>query len=448
MKTPALSNGFMGALPGIACALTLLMGAAAHAAPLELVVTNADDSGAGSLRAALETARAAPGQPIRITFGDRQGPFSTPQTIALDAPLPPIEGDVTIDGFIDNLLWKSYGATISGRQRHPIFEVLPAATLHLTGITLRDGFGESGGAIVNHGRLTVEGVSLFDNRARDQGGAIVNFGQAEIVNSTFAGNRAGAGGALANPDGSMRVVNATVHANHAERGAAIWNAAELMLANSILSGDAPQQCFNAGALDPASTHNLIQGAHRDCGEPLLTGNPRLQQAGYYNGPTPTMPIDGASPALNMGDPSAAVNASGERLKWDQRGNGDPRFAGGYTDLGAFERQTQLPEAFVVDTLEDNGLRGCTRTGTANCPLRAAIELAAAARDPTTVRFDEGLFGEPTTLELTEMPERSDIPVVIDGRGSAPITIIVPVPEVAWKAANGVEIRFAAGAESR
>lgn len=439
MKTPGGSTRIESGFSRIAAALLLLLGTIAHAGPVELVVTNPDDAGAGSLRAALDAARAEPEQNFRITFGDREGPFSTPQTIVLSAPLPPIEGHVTIDGFIDQLLWKAYGATISGNEQHSIFEVMPEATLRLTGVTLRDGFGENGGAIVNHGRLIVEGVSLFDNRALGQGGAIINFGQAEIINSTFAGNQAEIGGGLANPGGSMRLVNSTVHDNLADRGAAIWNAAELLLVNSILSGQAPQQCFNAGALDPASTHNLIQGIHRDCGEPLLTGDPEVQKAGYYNGPTPTMPIDGASPALNMGNPEAARDASGERLKWDQRGNGDPRFAGGYTDLGAFERQSQLPDEFVVDTLEDNGLRGCTRVGTANCPLRAAIELAAAARNPTPVRFKNDLFREATTLVLTEMPEGSDMPIVIDGEGAAPVNIVTPVDSVPWRAINGVTI---------
>lgn len=431
-----------GSLAAIAYTMILLMSANVHAEPIELTVTSSEDSGAGSLRAALAAARAQPEHAVRITFGNRQGPFSTPQTIRLSTPLPPIEGHVTIDGFIENLLWKSYGVTISGNEQYSIFEVLPNATLRLTGVTLRDGFGENGGAIANQGRLIVEGVSLFDNRAQKHGGAVVNFGQADFINSTLAGNRAETGGALANSGGTMRVVNATIHDNHAEHGAAIWNAADLMLANSILSGDAPQQCFNSGALDPDSTHNLIQGQHHGCGDPLLNADPRVQQAGYYNGPTQTMPLDGTSPALNMGDASSAVDTSGERLKWDQRGNGDPRFAGGYTDLGAFERQSQLPKAFTVDTLEDNGLRGCTRTGVANCPLRAAIEMAAAARDPTTVQFKPDLFGEPTTLVLNKMPEGSDIPIVIDGQGAAPITIVIPASTSVWETTNGVEIQFA------
>lgn len=428
-------------LMAVAAATSLLLAAGAHGEIVELTVTGNADSGKGTLRAALDTALADPGRQYRITFGDRDGPFSTPQTIELNAPLPPVRGDVTIDGFIDNLLWKSYGVTVSGTGRHAIFEVLPGATLKLTGITLRDGAADSGGAIVNHGRLIVEGVSLFDNFATEAGGAIVNFGRADIINSTFAGNRAANGGALAGLDGVLRVIHATVHDNAAESGAAVWSAAELLLANSILSGSSAQQCFNTGPLSPASTHNLIQGGHDGCGDAMLTSDPRLGAPGYYNGPTLTMPLKGTSPAVHMGLAGIAVNADGERLKWDQRGNGDPRSAGGYPDLGAFERQTRLPDEFVVDMTGDNGLRGCTRVGNSNCPLRAALELAAAARNPTPVRFSGEVFFEPQVLTLPALPEGHETPVVIDGAGAAPIEIRVPGP-VPWRAINGVTIGIA------
>lgn len=86
MNPLALFNRARGALPRIAYALLLLTGSAAQAAPLELVVTTTEDSGAGSLRAALEAARAEPEHHVRITFGDREGLFSTPQTMGFRHP--------------------------------------------------------------------------------------------------------------------------------------------------------------------------------------------------------------------------------------------------------------------------------------------------------------------------------------------------------------------------
>lgn len=407
---------------------------------LELEVSTTADAGEGSLRAALETANAQPERPARITFGERGGPFSTPQTIELQSPLPVIKGEITIDGFISNLLWRPYGATISGAGEHRLFEVAPGGHLRLTGVTLRNGRAESGGAVLNHGRLEVEGVSLFDNSADQAGGAIANHGKAFVINSTLAWNRAGRGGGVAHLAGELSVINATVYQNEADTGAAVWSSSSLHLANSIVAGNPDlQQCLNTGALSAQTTHNLIHGGHRGCGEPILDVDPGLEdRTGYYNGPTPTIPVSGSSPVVNLGLNEAAVDARGRPLQWDQRGNGDPRFASGYTDIGAFERQGHLPTEFLVDTIEDTGLRACAVTGNANCPLRAALELAVAARHPTPVKFNPEVFEKPRRLVLNHIPDLEGHPIMLDGKGAAPITIVVPFP-VDWEVVNGVEI---------
>lgn len=413
---------------------------AATAAPLELEVTTLGDSGEGSLRATLEIAAATPERAVRIHFGTRDGLFSSPQTIELESQLPTIVGEVTIDGFIRNLLWRAYGATISGAHSHRIFEVAESGNLRLTGITLRHGRAEAGGAILNHGRLEVEGVSLYDNFAAAGGGAIANHGELWIINSTLAWNRAKRGGSLAHLAGNARLINATLYLNAAESGAALWSRSKLHLANSILAGDPTlAHCINDGSLSEDTTHNLIQGPHRGCGEPILTADPGIEdRLGYYNGPTPTLPTSGASPVVNMGSNAAALNARGEPLRWDQRGNGDPRFASGFTDIGAFERQGHLPTEFLVDTVEDTGLRACSRTAEAACPLRAALELAAAARHPTPIRFHPSIFDQPRTIVLARIPPLKAQPIVIDAEGSAGVTVIVPEP-VEWSAVNGVQI---------
>lgn len=429
-------------LPATSLALAVLFGTAgsASAEPMNVTVTTIADAGEGSLRAALTLAAENAGRPVRISFGNRTGPFSEPRTIELSGPLPPITGDVTIDGFIDDLLWKAYGATISGGGEHRLFEILPGATLRIRGITLRHGYAFSGGAIANHGRLVVESCSLLDNTARAGGGALVNFGRADIVNSTFAWNRAEYGGAVAVEDGEVRLVHATLYENVAADGAAVQSAAVLHIANSILAGPATQQCRHTGSPDMTGTHNLIQGSHDGCGNPILKEDPELRSLGYYNGPTPTIPLDGSSPTLNLALAESAVGPDGTRLQWDQRGNGDPRFAAGYADLGAFERQTQLPTEFIVDTPVDTGLRGCTEVGRGNCPLRAALQLSAAARHPTPIRFDSRVFREPTVLRLEDAPEGTRVPIRIDGSGVPGITIELATREdVPWSGVNGIRI---------
>jgi hypothetical protein len=128
-----------------------------------------------------------------------------------------------------------------------------------------------------------------------------------------------------------------------------------------------------------------------CGEPLLTDDPQLGSLGYYNGPTQTLPLDAASPAVNVGSNAAAVDEHDRPLQWDQRGNGDPRDAAGITDLGAFE--VQSPTALLVDRADGVDRRACSRSPR-DCSLRGAFHLANAGRHEPAIRFatDAGLDG--------------------------------------------------------
>lgn len=434
-------------LSGALACFVLLAGGVAHAQPpaaTELAVTTTADAGDGSLRWALEQAQGADG-PWRVHFGDNEGLFSEPQTIELESPLPEITGQVAIDGFIAQRLWTAYGATISAGGEHRILEVAPGGVLHLLGVTLTGGSAIRGGAVLNRGRLIVEGMSMLENRAEEEGGAIANVGgEVFVINSTIADGEAKRGGAVANMDGALTLTHATLYRNNAATGPAVYSSGTLALTNSILWGTeglAGAQCVNIGGL-AQSIASLFVDDGEGCGSPLLQADPKIGRFGYYNGPTPVFVIGGDSPALNLADGDAAVDHRGERLKWDQRGNGDPRFAGGYADIGAFERQSQLPKEYVVDTAVDNGLRGCTATGTANCPLRAAVELALAGRDPAPIRLSPRVFSEPATLVLDERPADIDRrPLEFDGAGAAPVTIHVPGQDPGWTAKNGITLVF-------
>jgi len=402
-----------------------------------LTVTTTQDTGPGSLRSALQEANQSKNS-YKIVFGEADGLFKTPQVIKLSAPLPEITGSVEINGFISGLLWKAYGVTISGAGKHRVLEVAPGGDLRLSGITISEGRADVGAGIFNRGRLVAEGVTFLHNQADTAGGAIANEnGTVFLINSTAVSNRARSGGAVANLAGRLRVTNATLDGNEAETGSGIFSLGQLTLNNSIITG-ADLQCVNSGSLTGNSTNNMFSSG-TGCGEPIITADPEFQALDHYNGPTPTLPISGASPARNLGANSEAVDATGKRLKWDQRGNGDPRFAGGYVDIGAFEHQAQLASEFIVDTLVDTGLRGCTTTGTENCPLRAAVELSIAGRQMVPIRFHPQIFDEPQVLHLTNIPvDDNERQLVLDGEGSAGVTIVVP-HAVPWHASNGVTI---------
>ena len=408
---------------------------AAAAEPREWVVTTTADSGKGSLRQAMLDARGSDG-PDTIAF-DRET-FGKPRTITLESPLPNLTGEVTLEGYIEDRLWLSCGAVISGGGRHRVFRVLEGARVVVRSLTVADGSADEGAGILNEGTLVVEGVAFLGSVAGGVGGGIVNRGGTlTAINSTFAGNRAGAaGGGIASLGGSARVTNCTFSENEAPRGAGLFADGALELANTILANSVGGlDCVAIGPGPPVSVRNLIETGE-GCGTPISSADPRLGTLGYFNGPTKIFPLGGGSPAVNLGDNAAAVDADGEPLAWDQRGNGDPRFVAGFTDIGSFEQQA-FPK-LVVDTVEDSDLRGCTAGGAQDCPLRGALELAEATPQPDVITFDPRVFDAPRTITLTRPLPRVRSVVLVDAGDTPGVVVEVPGD------ADGLDLAAGAG----
>jgi hypothetical protein len=275
---------------------------------------------------------------------------------------------------------------------------------------------------LNQGELVVKGVTFVGNTAEQDGGALANLGsEVTVINSTFAGNSAGgSGGALSDSAGKVTVTNCTFSANRAARGAGIFSSGALLVSNTILANsEEGSDCACTGELDPASTNNIIVD-NAGCGKPISTADPMLSRLGRYNGPTDTFPLGGGSPAVNLGDNASAVDEYGQPLKWDQRGDGDPRFVAGFTDIGAFEQQA--PARLVVDTFEDTELRGCRPGGTSDCSLRGAITLANASGEPEVITFDPKVFNTPRTIILSYPLPYLATGITIDASGTAGVTV--------------------------
>ena len=176
--------------------------------------------------------------------------------------LPVITGKVTIQG---------NGATIrrsaaAGTAAFRIFDISQAGHLTLNSLTLSNGLADNGaqggGAIFNHGTLSVTAstftgnsspatsgtsgggidssgtltvtTSTFTNNTAQEGGGVFNQKTATVTNSTFTNNTATmfGGGALVNGAGTMTVTGDTFTGNTGPGGGAIDNDATVIVGDS------------------------------------------------------------------------------------------------------------------------------------------------------------------------------------------------------------------------
>jgi len=332
--------------------------------------------------------------------------------IHLRTALPPIASRLEIDGYISDRVWRPSGVTLRSAGKDRVLVVETGAVAALRHLTLQGGRAKQGGAVLSRGSLVIDSSTLLDSVAEGDGGAVLNDGgELAVINSTFTANSAARGGAIASNAGRLSVTNATFAGNRASEGASLFSQGMLLLRNSILAnGAGGDECAGRGQLDPDSTHNLMTSS-AGCGQALLTDDPRLGPLGHYNGPTPTLPLDAASPAVNVGSNEAALDEFGRPLQWDQRGNGDPRDAAGITDLGAFE--VQSPTALRVDRADDVDRRACSQL-TGDCSLRGAWQLANAGRLEPVIRFDTAAGLQGAVMQLLDPLPPSQVGLLIDG----------------------------------
>ncbi|HPD40189.1 MAG TPA: choice-of-anchor Q domain-containing protein [Anaerolineae bacterium] len=201
-----------------------------------ITVTNADDSGAGSLRQAIADVCGGG----NITFNDNY-------TITLSSVLT-IGWNMTIDG-VDHTV------AVSGNNAVRVFYVNAGVTFNLNNLTVANGNagGDSGGGIYNKGALNVTNSVFSGNFAGGSsgdpsvifgGGGIANYGAATVTNSTFSGNstpyNSGGGGGIFNyPGAIVTVVNSTFSTNGLPlaSGGGINNLGAATVTNSTFSGN-------------------------------------------------------------------------------------------------------------------------------------------------------------------------------------------------------------------
>ncbi len=193
-------------------------GAATH------VVTNC--SGNPSVAGSLPNAVASASSGDHITFALSP----TCSTIPLTSPLD--VGGLTITGPGAGSL------TVDGGGGTQLFSV-SSGTASIAGLTIQNGSATNGGAIDNHGTLTLTDSVLTGNDASVSGGAIDNNGTLTISDSTLSSNEAGTNGGAIENTATLTVQQSTLSANTADQyGGGIESLnAGLTIENSTVAGN-------------------------------------------------------------------------------------------------------------------------------------------------------------------------------------------------------------------
>jgi len=318
---------------------------------------NAASCNANALVAALQGA-----PPVHVDFWCG----NAPTTIPVGAPIA-LSADTTIDG--------GKLVALAGAPSGPLFQVASGVSLTLTGLDLKfaNAGAALGGAVINHGTLTLDEVNLASNQA-SSGGAVYNTGllvasrttflnnsaqnggavfnaagaTAKFVNCTFSANTATTGGALYNDTGAAADFQfVTLDLNNANNGAALFNnsggVGTIALRDTIvagLGGGGGSQCSGAIA---TNGHNLasdnscqLNGAGDQVGNPSLLPIAKNWNAfTFTHAPSLNNPT---SPVLDAGDLPPDCPAT------DQAGNVRP--FGAACDIGAIE-QPNPPHVWYV-----------------------------------------------------------------------------------------------------
>ena len=342
-----------------------------------LFVTNADDTGPGTLRQAITDAHAQ-ADLSDILFDNTV--FNVPRTINLAGALPDINTSLTINGPGANLL--TVRRDTGGVYR--IFTI--SSTVSLSGLTIANGVtsGEGGGIGVFGGAVSVSGCAITGNQANAAGGIENNGGTLTVTASTISGNSAGAGSGLRNFEGTTTLTNCTISGNQGNGGAILnfdadptrsstlqvmdctiadntatfggagihtdaqggtGSTASTALRNTIVAGNTLPNLSSAiaGGGGTVTITSLGYNLTNDNGGGFLTGtadqtnkDPLLGPLQNNGGPTQTHALLPGSPAIDQGSSSGSST--------DQRGFPRPldnpaianATGGDGADLGAFE----------------------------------------------------------------------------------------------------------------
>jgi Domain of unknown function (DUF4347)/FG-GAP-like repeat len=250
-------------------------------------VTNTDDSGAGSLRQAIESANSVL-EENTINFSGSIFTDAAPDIITLASGTLNITGNLTINAPVADIL------TVSGNHAFTVFNVARSSVVTMSRLTIANGnsvaYGSGGGGIYNSGTLTLDSSILRGNstthfESGGGGGGIYNDGGKLFMNySALNGNSTtggfGGGGICNVFNGFVSLNNCVLSGNLSAAavygGGGIFNligglvilSSTVINGNSATSGDGGGGIYNYGDM---GLNNIS-----------LTGNSAVNGGGIYN----------------------------------------------------------------------------------------------------------------------------------------------------------------------
>ena len=343
VDNPAIPNATLGDGSDI--------GAVEVPLPTNLIVANNNDSGAGSLRQAIQDNGALGGGNTIIFSNIVSG------TITLTS------GELAVGNSLSIVGSTTSGVIVSGNNSSRVFH-LTAGTVSIANLTIANGNAinsDGGGLLTDAGStLSINNCTFSGNTAGsggiNVGGGLANNGTTLATNCTFSGNHAPNGGGLYN-FATVFLQNCTVSANSASSGGgydhalvnSVNSVGSTIIAGNTASLNGPDIFYGftsrgynlIGKIDAGS--GFVNGVNQDqVGSIASPVNPLLGPLQNNGGPTFTHALLAGSPAIDAGKSTG--------LTTDQRGRARPydyasvanASGGDGSDIGAFELQPNSP----------------------------------------------------------------------------------------------------------
>ncbi len=412
-------------LAGLALGGVSLPGGTAQAisCPSSVIVTNANDSGAGSLRQAISEVCTGG----TISFDSSLAG----QTITLASGELSIAKSLTLTGLAD-----APGVAVSGNDASRVFNIT-AGTVTISDLAIQNGLSTGGAGLNISGAgtaVTLQDCAVLNNSLtglNSGGGILINEGSSlAMTNCTVSGNSStfDAGGIL--NMGTLAINSSTITNNSANGGnnggGGLENVGAASLRNTIIAGNNGHAYWGPDCYTPNSDiqsygYNLIRTPGGACSI-VSAANPGTDQNGVYpgsgpdpllgalqnnGGPTSTHALLADSPAID------AIPGCNSAPATDQRGVTRPLDGYGIgtfnCDIGAYEYGAVTPAVTASDPAENATVSGPQSiTVTFNTDVLNDGSLKAADNLANYLLIERGANGSFDTASCKAGPAADDV----------------------------------------